>query len=299
MRVVVGITVFQVVLTSGVLGFAVAASRTPPTVVVNVPRPPAPVSAPASAPHEGHKPAVDVDYARATVAGHDADPRAPSAIWSALRAGNARFVANETVERHPDARRHDTAGGQHPGAMILSCADSRVAPELLFDQDVGDLFVVRVAGNVVDPAGVGSFEYAAAHLGSKVLIVLGHEKCGAVTAALSDEAMPTASLRALIGELAPGLSHVGGHGTDAARVHDGVEANVRANAIEVLERSPLLREKVAQGELLVVPAVYDLDSGAVRVLAPVTSTETKPAAEKTEHAEKSAKPEPKLAAHGH
>jgi len=150
--------------------------------------------------------------------------------------------------------------------MVLTCADSRVPPELLFDRDLGELFVVRVAGNIADPAGIGSLEYAADHLGSKVLVVLGHEKCGAVTAALSGQEVPTESLKALVAELEPNLRDVPGTGTAPERVAAGVEANVRATVAEISETSPLLDGKAKKGELLVIPAVYDLASGKVRVL---------------------------------
>src|SRR3954451_10886779 len=107
---------------------------------------------------------------------------------SRLLAGNERFVAHK--ERHPDesaGRRRELVSGQHPFAVILGCSDSRVAPELLFDEGLGDLFVIRVAGNIVDDDILASIEYAVEHLGTKLVVVLGHEKCGAVSAAVSGE----------------------------------------------------------------------------------------------------------------
>lgn len=200
--------------------------------------------------------------------GHGAvDPRPPAEIWASMLEGNARFVAGQSTERKPIERRAATANGQQPPAMVLTCSDSRLPPELLFDRDVGELFVVRVAGNVADPVGIGSLEYAADHLGSKVLVVLGHEKCGAVTAALSGEPMPTPSLSALVAELAPALQELPGTGTAPDRVHAGVEANVRATTAELLATSPVISGKAVQGQLLVVPAIYDLASGQIKVLA--------------------------------
>ncbi len=219
--------------------------------------------------------------AHAAAAAHPVgDARPPAKIWEELRAGNERFLSGRPATRRLVTRRLETAKGQAPGAMILACADSRVSPELLFDADLGELFVVRVAGNIADPAGVGSLEYGAEHLGSKVLVVLGHERCGAVTAALAGGAMPTKSLKALVAELTPNLRAVPGKGAEPERVDAGVEANVRATVEELLATSPVLKERVAKGELLLLGAVYDLDSGKVRVLeAPGASSapEAKPA----------------------
>jgi len=193
------------------------------------------------------------------------DPRPPEVIWKALLDGNERFAAGKPATRYLKKKRIDTAKGQHPPTMVLTCSDSRLPPELLFDQDVGDLFVVRLAGNVAEPIGTGSLEYAADHLGSKVLVVLGHTKCGAVTAALTPGTLPTPGLRALVDELRPQLRSLKGEGTAPERVLEGVEVNVRSASEELL-RSPVLGEKIKKGEILLVQAVYDLESGKVRVL---------------------------------
>lgn len=273
MRLIIAIAATQGMLNSAFVGYGLGSSQVPPPVVIAAPvaeRSPEPGS------HKKAEHAVEVAMVHAPAGnghgGHDSsDPRAPVEIWNAMKAGNDRFAGGETAARHPAERRHDTATAQHPGAMVLACSDSRVAPELLFDQDVGDLFVVRVAGNVADPVDTGSLEYAAAHLGSKVLVVLGHERCGAVTAALSDEALPTPSLNALVAEIRPALSHVEGSGTSPQRVHDGVEANVRATADKLITSSPILREKLQRGELMIVPAIYNLETGVVRTLNPITA----------------------------
>src|SRR5207237_5372942 len=110
-------------------------------------------------------------------------PLTPDQALSRLVAGNQRFVAHKPTHPHEDlARRHDLAGSQHPFAVVLSCSDSRLPPELVFDQGLGDLFVIRVAGNITDAAVIGSIEYAVEHLHAPLIVVLGHEKCGAVTA---------------------------------------------------------------------------------------------------------------------
>lgn len=130
---------------------------------------------------------------------------AADAVWADLMKGNERFRAGRPRARRPAAARPDLAKGQHPNTIVLGCADSRVSPELVFDQDLGDLFVVRVAGNVADPAALGSLEYAVEHLHSTLLVVLGHERCGAVLAALSGETMPSPSLAALVGKIKPAI----------------------------------------------------------------------------------------------
>jgi carbonic anhydrase len=148
--------------------------------------------------------------------------------------------------------------------MVLGCADSRVPPELIFDRGVGEMFVVRSAGNIAEPVAVGSLEYAVEHLHAKVLLVMGHENCGAVKAALSEEKMPTPSLEALVGYVAPGIKGLKAWAEGDDLVHMAVEANVRRQADELLKRSPLLRQAVAKGEIVILKAVYNLDTGRVR-----------------------------------
>ena len=112
-------------------------------------------------------------------------------IWAKLAAGNKRFINGKTLSHNYVSQRHAVAKGQQPKVAVLSCSDSRVPPEILFDQGLGDLFVVRSAGNSADPLGIGSLEYAVEHLGSVVIVVLGHQNCGAVKAACSGEKMPS------------------------------------------------------------------------------------------------------------
>src|SRR5205814_6637151 len=132
-----------------------------------------------------------------------------------LKAGNARFVRGESQLRDLPQARQALAAGQHPAAIILCCSDSRVPPELVFDQTLGRLFVVRAAGNVVDPALLGSIEYAVEHLGARLLVVLGHSSCGAVDAALKGgSASP--NLRALVERIAPAAARAKRLDRDAA-----------------------------------------------------------------------------------
>jgi carbonic anhydrase len=187
----------------------------------------------------------------------------PGPALARLKAGNAHFVATAASSSKPTrARRAETAKSQHPFAVIVGCSDSRTPPEIIFDQNIGDLFVVRTAGEVVDSYGLGSIEYAVEHLGARLIVVLGHERCGAVAAAVA-------------GERAPG--HVGNivrtirPAVDAVRNQPGDELTnaIKKNVDRVSTR---IREKSELGALAssvrVVEAYYDLDSGKVEWLNP-------------------------------
>ena len=191
----------------------------------------------------------------------------PQQAWERLKDGNQRFAAERS--ENPDlgtARRKELVAGQHPFAAVLACADSRVPPELLFNQGLGDIFVVRVAGNVSEPFMLGSIDYAVEHLHVPLIVVLGHEKCGAVTAALGKD-KPEGNLGKLIGEI-----HVDKHlpaDKDAALAR-AVENNARQQAKMLVEQSEVVREHVKQHKLLVVAGVYDLATGKVRWLTLVS-----------------------------
>ena len=178
--------------------------------------------------------------------------------------GNKRFV--EMKLAHPDqdaGRRTELATGQQPFAVILGCSDSRVSPEVIFDQGLGDLFVVRVAGNVADDIGIASMEYAVEHLGSRLIVVLGHERCGAVTAAVAGGELP-GHLPALMTALKPAVEKGKGHAGDA--VEAAMLANVELTAEQLRESKPILAELVEKGEVKIVGARYDLDTGAVELI---------------------------------
>jgi len=181
-----------------------------------------------------------------------------------LMAGNQRYVSNK--EQHPDespARRKALVDGQHPFAVILGCADSRVSPELLFDQGLGDLFVIRVAGNIVDDAVLGSIEYAVEHLGTKLIVVLGHEKCGAVSAAV-EGGEAAGHLKALVTAIRPSVEATAGDPGD--KIHNCVIDNARRVAIQIRESQPVLKEYVERKGLKVLAADYALDTGKVNLL---------------------------------
>ena len=183
-------------------------------------------------------------------------------IKERLMAGNDRFVADKLDGRLQDSSRRDKlTSGQDPFAIILSCADSRVVPEFAFDTGLGELFVVRVAGNVANSSSIASIEYAVAHLGTKLIMVLGHESCGAVTAAVAG------------GDNGYNLNHLLSHFTPAvdaspkdASVNDVVRKNAELNAQELVSRSKIISDAVENGGLEIVPAYYNLNSGKVDIL---------------------------------
>ena len=184
-------------------------------------------------------------------------------IWADLMLGNKRFMAGESQHTDLVPLRQKLVQGQHPKVIVLACSDSRVAPEILFDKSLGDLFVVRAAGNIADAIGVGSIEYAVEHLGSSVLVVLGHEKCGAVTAACSEEKMPTPNLQAIVDKINPAVLRAKPHSKPEDLVDTAIRENVHQSAQDIMRTSAVLREALQSGKLTVVEAVYKLASGEV------------------------------------
>ncbi|MBI5168921.1 MAG: carbonic anhydrase [Candidatus Eisenbacteria bacterium] len=212
------------------------------------------------APASGH--AAPGAAAHAAPAGHPDEGDAD--VWARLLAGNRRFVSGRTRTRGVVAQRAALVGGQHPDAIVLACADSRVGPELLFDQSLGDLFVVRTAGNIVDPIVLGSMEYAVEHLHAKLIVVLGHGSCGAVKAACSNDELPSQNLVALVQEIRPTVQKLTSCFEGAELVERGVRANARHSAAQILANSAILRDAVEKGHLRIVTAYYDLASGEVK-----------------------------------
>lgn len=183
----------------------------------------------------------------------------PEDALKRLKEGNARFVADELKEAKPPSRqRLATAEKQTPIAIILTCADSRTAPEYIFDKGIGVLFVVRVAGNVGGPEVYASMEYAAAVLKSPLVVVLGHSNCGAVDAVLKEKDLPTDNLKNLAK-----LVRLGNNPKD---LDAAIANNVLAQTELVSKQSPLLKDFAATGRMRIVPAVYDLKTGEVRWL---------------------------------
>jgi carbonic anhydrase len=194
--------------------------------------------------------AIAADHATPSVNADDALAR--------LKAGNRRFVSSSVSSGKPvAARREATAENQHPFAIIVGCADSRTAPEIVFDQSIGDLFVIRTAGNLVDDYALGSIEYAVSHLGARLIVVLGHERCGAVKAALSGGEAP-GHVHALVSAIHPAVVAVKG------KPGDPLANAVHENDAMVAEK---IRKKAQLGDLAsqvrVVEGYYDLDTGKV------------------------------------
>lgn len=201
----------------------------------------------------------------AAAAEHGGAPTAsPEAVLQRLKDGNTRFAAGKAT--HPNgsvARRKELAKGQKPNAVIYGCADSRVPPELVFDGGLGDLFVVRVAGNVANPADLGSVEYAAEHLGAPLVVVLGHHGCGAVKATADAGGHAEGNLAAIVGEIAPAVEAAKASPGKEGLVDDAVHQNARRVAEEMKGRSPILAKLVEERRLKIVVGVYDLASGKV------------------------------------
>lgn len=198
-------------------------------------------------------------------------PAEPSGVTAAealqrLEQGNARFVAGRLSPATPSAiaaRREETARGQKPFAIIVGCSDSRVGPEVVFDQKIGDIFVVRTAGEVVDPVELGSIEYAVAHLGSPLIVVLGHEHCGAVAAAVAGAQEP-GHIDTVLKAIQPAVRETKGEPGDP--VHNAVVAQALNVARQLQNSAPILKEAVQSGKLTIIAALYNLETGKVSLL---------------------------------
>jgi carbonic anhydrase len=185
---------------------------------------------------------------------------------SRLSNGDKRFVEGKSEEPHGAAlveRRHALARDQKPFAVILSCSDSRVPPELVFDVSLGDIFVIRTAGEVVDDVAVGSIEYALEHLGTRLIVVLGHQRCGAVSAAVSG-ASDSGDIPHLLKAILPAVEETKGQPGDP--IDNAVRANARDIARRLQTTGPIITPRVQSGEVKIVAAYYSLDTGQVELL---------------------------------
>ncbi len=184
-----------------------------------------------------------------------------------LKEGNARYVSGQPLHANqgPERRLETVKGGQHPIATIIGCSDSSAPPEVLFDQGVGDIFVIRVAGNLAGPNEMGTVEYGVGHLGTPVLLVLGHTSCGAVTAA-AQNAKVHGHITALINQIKPAVAKAkswspGAQGDDL--VNKAIKANVWLTMENILRKSHEVSDRVKKGRLLLVGGIYDLGSGSI------------------------------------
>src|SRR6266705_470882 len=227
-------------------------------------------------------------FARAADTAHPDQPIVPPAeAISKLKEGNGRFTAGNMQHPHESSderaymaansyenlgmnaaeaakRRAELAKTQHPFASIVSCSDSRVPPEIVFDQGLGDLFIVRVAGNVINDEGLGSIEYSVDHLGTRLILVLGHQSCGAVKAAretIAAKGKAPGHIESLVAAIKPAVE---------ATAKDDLETTVKANVKNVVKAlrssTPILKAKVDSGEIQVIGGYYSLDTGAVTFL---------------------------------
>ena len=195
----------------------------------------------------------------------------PSGAITLLREGNQRFVKNNHAHRDLLEQVRDTAKGQFPFATILSCIDSRVSAELIFDQGVGDIFSVRVAGNIVNEDLLGSMEFACKLAGTKIILVLGHTSCGAVKGACDDARL--GNLTTLLAKIKPAVEAVPQPENPSERTSQNLEfvdqvaeTNVRLTMENIRKQSPVLKEMEEKGEIVIAGGMYDISSGEVSFL---------------------------------
>ena len=190
----------------------------------------------------------------------------PAEALSKLKEGNARFVANRQVGRDLMEQVRITGKGQYPFAIVLGCVDSRVSPELVFDQGIGDIFSARVAGNFVNSDILGSMEFACKVAGSKVIVVLGHTKCGAIMGACDN--VQLGNLTGMLSNLMPAVEAVpapaeGRSSQNAEFVQQVADKNVELTIEAIKRQSPVLNEMLENGEIAIVGAMYDVETGTV------------------------------------
>jgi carbonic anhydrase len=193
----------------------------------------------------------------------------PSIALNLLIEGNKRFVNNLKINRNLLQQANETSDGQHPFAVILSCIDSRTSAELIFDQGLGDIFSARVAGNIANEDILGSMEFACKVAGSKIIIVLGHTKCGAVKGACDHVEM--GNLTALLSKIRPAVddevtTKENRTSSNSLFVENVSEINVKRTVKAIIERSPILKEMIASGEIGIAGGVHDITSGEVTFL---------------------------------
>lgn len=183
-----------------------------------------------------------------------------------LLAGNQRFIKSERAPRDFKLRRERLLSGQKPMAIVLGCSDSRVSPEVLFDKNLGEIFVIRTAGQVLEPTSIASIEYAVDHLGVPLFIILGHEKCGAVTAAVAHEGPAHGNIGVLLSKIQPAIARARALNTPAEEMVEKVtDLHLEELAQQVLRESDIIRQAVSAGRLRLVIAKYRLASGEIQI----------------------------------
>jgi len=197
------------------------------------------------------------------------DALTPDEVLSALKQGNQRFVAGTVTRRDHSAQVRDAANGQFPKAMVLSCVDSRIPVEDVFDRGIGDVFVARVAGNFENTDILGSMEFATKISGAKLVLVLGHGSCGAIKAAIDDAQL--GNITAMLENIKPAVDSQAGYSGEHSSnnpefVHLVTEANVRLTMDDIRERSPILNGLEKQGQLKIIGGLYDMHTGKIEFL---------------------------------
>lgn len=190
----------------------------------------------------------------------------PSMALELLKEGNKRFVNNLKVNRNLLQQANETSDGQHPFAVILSCIDSRTSAELIFDQGLGDIFSIRIAGNIINEDILGSMEFGCKVAGSKIIVVLGHTKCGAVKGACDHVEM--GNLTALLTKIRPAVEDElttteNRHSNNAEFVEKVASINIKRTVRSIMERSPILKEMIEKGEIGIAGGIHDISTGLV------------------------------------
>jgi len=200
-------------------------------------------------------------------ASKDIDTTSAEEIWNSLIEGNKRFVAGTPLSRDIVSQRRRLEKIQQPPVSVLSCSDSRLPSEAIFDQGLGDMFVVRVAGNSADPIAIGSLEFAVRILGAQVIVVLGHQRCGGVTAACSGEKMPSSNLETLIQPIMESCRIAKEQHGSEDLIDFAIKTHVRKTVNDLLAQSEILGQAHDEGKLSIIGAYYSLDSGIVTRLS--------------------------------
>ncbi len=196
------------------------------------------------------------------------DALTPDMVIQSLKEGNERFMRNDLTARDHSSQVRESVRAQYPKAIVLSCVDSRVPVEDVFDRGIGDVFVARVAGNFVNEDILGSMEFACKVSGSKLIMVMGHEHCGAIKSAIDD--VKLGNITAMLSKIKPAVDMVLYDGDRSSKnqefVHQVSESNVRNTINEIRKNSPILKEMEENGEIRIVGALYDMDNGKVNIL---------------------------------
>jgi carbonic anhydrase len=185
-----------------------------------------------------------------------------------LMDGNKRYVAGDLLKKDVgDTKRQELTKGQKPFAIVITCSDSRVPPEILFDQGLGDIFVIRVAGNVVDPIALGSIEYGAEHLHAPLVFILGHTKCGAVTATLEAKGEPEGNIGAIVKKIQPAAAVAKKKGgSKDEMLETAIHENMKNVYKDIMHKSKIVRELVHEGKVKIVAGEYDITTGKVAMM---------------------------------